>query len=60
MKQQRKFIASIIATAKAESPRLPFERGAPRAAMIARRQAALEAALGAQAQPQSLPRAKRA
>lgn len=56
MKQQRKFIASIIATAKAESPRLPFERGAPRAAMIARRQTAL----GAQAQPQSLPRAKRA
>ncbi|MBV7394938.1 hypothetical protein [Mameliella sediminis] len=37
MKPQRRFIASITATAKQGAPRLPFERGAPRAAMIARR-----------------------
>ena len=37
MKPQRRFIASITATAKQGAPRLPFERGTPRAAMIARR-----------------------
>lgn len=42
MKQQRRFIASITATAKSGAPRLPFERGAPRASMIARRKAPLQ------------------
>jgi hypothetical protein len=41
MKPQRRFIASITATAKTNTPSLPFQRGAPRAAMIARRNAAL-------------------
>ncbi len=53
MKQQRRFIASITATAKADTPRLPFERGAPRAAMIARRDMT-------QGQQQPLPNAKSA
>ena len=53
MKQQRRFITSIVATAKAETPLLPFERGAPRAAMIARRRAA-------QVPQQAQPRAKSA
>ena len=40
MKSQRRFIKSIVATAKAcENTRMPWERGAPRAAMIARREA---------------------
>ncbi|ASP20199.1 hypothetical protein ANTHELSMS3_01502 [Antarctobacter heliothermus] len=43
MKPQRRFIASITATAKSGAPRLPFERGAPRAQMIARRMAAAHA-----------------
>lgn len=51
MKQGR-FIASITATAKAETPPLPFQRGAPRAAMIARRKA--------QATQQSIPQARSA
>lgn len=42
MKPQRRFIASITATAKAGAPRLPFERGTPRAAMIARRNTAAQ------------------
>ncbi|CUH74887.1 hypothetical protein [Tropicibacter naphthalenivorans] len=32
-----RFIKSIVATAKTTETRLPWERGAPRAAMIARR-----------------------
>ncbi|SMX39154.1 hypothetical protein [Maliponia aquimaris] len=40
MKHPRRFIVSIVTTARTGAPRLPFERGAPRAAMIARRQAA--------------------
>lgn len=40
MKSQRRFIKSIVATAKAcEDKRMPWERGAPRAAMIERRKA---------------------
>jgi hypothetical protein len=35
-----RFIKSITATAKSTEVRLPFERGAARAAMIARRKAA--------------------
>ncbi|WP_417209395.1 hypothetical protein [Antarctobacter sp.] len=42
MKPQRRFIASITATAKAGAPRLPFERGAPRTEMISRRTQALQ------------------
>ncbi|MGP6087721.1 hypothetical protein [Antarctobacter jejuensis] len=53
MKSQNRFIASITATAKTEIPRLPFERGAARAAMIARR-------ISAQEKPQTLPYAKSA
>ena len=34
-----RFIKSITETAKSSEVRLPFERGAPRAAMIARRKA---------------------
>lgn len=36
----RRFILSIVTTAREGTPRLPFERGVPRAAMIARRKAA--------------------
>jgi hypothetical protein len=49
MTPQRRFIASITATAKSGGPRLPFERGAPRSAMIARRKAG--AAQSGAAQP---------
>ncbi|EBA05555.1 hypothetical protein [Sagittula stellata] len=39
--KQRRFIKSIIETAKAnEGTRMPWERGAPRAAMIANRKSA--------------------
>ncbi|SNS17396.1 hypothetical protein [Antarctobacter heliothermus] len=51
MKPQRRFVASIIATAKSGAPCLPFERGAPRAQMIARRTDA------AQSQPKTAKRA---
>ncbi|GGF60967.1 hypothetical protein SAMN05216376_10646 [Mameliella alba] len=40
MKSQRRFIASITETARKGAPRLPFERGAPRTAMIVRREQA--------------------
>lgn len=42
MTPKRRFIISIITTARNGAPRLPFERGAPRAAMIARRKAAVD------------------
>ena len=44
MKSKRRFVASITATAKSDMPSLPFQRGAPRAAMIARREALKTAA----------------
>jgi hypothetical protein len=37
MKPKARFIASFVNTAKAETPALPFERGARRAAFIAKR-----------------------
>ncbi|MGR3370384.1 MAG: hypothetical protein ACU0CC_21695 [Sagittula sp.] len=41
--KQRRFIKSIIETARAnESTRMPWERGAPRAAMIANRKPAAQ------------------
>jgi len=39
MKQQRRFIKSIVKTAKTTDVRMPWERGAPRAAMQNRRKA---------------------
>lgn len=39
MKPQSRFVRSIVTTAKSGAPRLPFDRGAPRARMIARRMA---------------------
>ncbi|WP_425072316.1 hypothetical protein [Sagittula sp. S175] len=40
MKTKSRFIKSIVETAKAcENNRMPWERGAPRAKMIARRKA---------------------
>ena len=37
MKPKARFIASVVNTAKSELPALPFERGARRAAFIAKR-----------------------
>ncbi|WP_439143826.1 hypothetical protein [Planktotalea sp.] len=37
MKPKARFIASVVNTAKSEVPALPFERGARRAAFIAKR-----------------------
>ncbi|WP_424433782.1 hypothetical protein [Planktotalea sp.] len=37
MKPKARFIASVVNTAKTDMPRLPFERGATRAAFIAKR-----------------------
>lgn len=53
MKAPRRFIVSIITTARTGAPRLPFERGAPRAAMIARRKAAQETSPQSQRRSQS-------
>ena len=39
MKPKARFIASIVNTAKSETPALPFARGARRAAFIAKRNA---------------------
>ncbi len=39
MKPQRRFIKSIVTTAKACTTRMPWERGMPRTAMIERRKA---------------------
>ena len=39
MKPQRRFIKSTIDTAKSCDTRMPWERGTPRATMIARRKA---------------------
>ncbi|WP_425100916.1 hypothetical protein [Tropicibacter sp. S64] len=39
MRKQSRFIKAIIATASEDHPPLPFQRGAPRKAMIARREA---------------------
>jgi hypothetical protein len=38
MARNQRFIASIVKTAKAETPSLPFQRGARRAAFIAKRE----------------------
>lgn len=37
MARNQRFITSIVKTAKAETPALPFQRGARRAAFIAKR-----------------------
>lgn len=37
MKPKSRFIASVVKTAKSDMPALPFERGARRAAFIAKR-----------------------
>ena len=39
MKPKARFIASVVNTAKSDAPTLPFERGARRAAFIAKRNA---------------------
>lgn len=44
-KTNARFIKSIVATAKETQTQMPWERGATRLAMIARRRAALQASL---------------
>lgn len=45
MPRKTRFITSAVATASGDMPALPFQRGAPRKAMIARRKAKAAPAL---------------